>query len=555
MKSKIKKIISTAILLSLFISIFLPYNLTRDFKKNEVVAVIPIHIFADQFTPIFENMWEGLKDQMKGFGKQLAQVIVMQLTQDIVNWIDSGFQGNPAFIQDPGGFLERTGDIAIGEFIFNNPDLNFLCDPIKVEIQLALGLQYQPFRQKINCTLSEVVDNVEDAYDNFASGNFIDGGGWDTWLNMTVNPANTKEGAFLIAQGAMEARIKTSQGTLEKETSWSGGALSLKKCTKTYYQLNDLGEEEVIKTEDFIGSPFYDTSGIDEGDRETGVYTKTNCSITTPGKTITDKLSFMDTSAMRMLELKTATADAFDAIMSALANQLVKYALNTMKEGILGRGEDDDEDYKAAYDKAMDELEQSRIKAGEDIKRISGGGTTGDSLSEAKNSAKSEIENVIEIERNILSTRRTAKQALNTAKQAFASSSQCINLNDPQKDSRNPLILNIIEMISGNTYTVPPEPLKISGLVVNIKTLNEEIDKAQENIASLESKKVKVDDATTQSAINTAISGINSSPYHKAEDVKTTVYEQKTKDWIKAQLEGYLSAGRPCSVSFESLSL
>ena len=57
------------------------------------------------------------KELLDGIGWAIAKQIMSQMTQSLVNWINSGFQGSPAFITDLNGFLLDALDTAAGEYI------------------------------------------------------------------------------------------------------------------------------------------------------------------------------------------------------------------------------------------------------------------------------------------------------------------------------------------------------------------------------------------------------------------------------------------------------
>src|SRR3989344_1544613 len=95
----------------------------------------------------------------------VAKVLIKHMTRSIVNWINTGFDGNPAFVTDLGGFLTDVADQEIGNFIYGS-GLSALCDPFELQIRLSLALKYSPVTEKIACRLSDVVNNI----DNFLSG-------------------------------------------------------------------------------------------------------------------------------------------------------------------------------------------------------------------------------------------------------------------------------------------------------------------------------------------------------------------------------------------------
>ena len=72
--------------------------------------------------------------------KAAALKIIKMMTQATVDWINQGFEGNPAYISNLGDFLGGEGGVAdqtIGDFFANEPGLAFLCEPFQLQVKLA----------------------------------------------------------------------------------------------------------------------------------------------------------------------------------------------------------------------------------------------------------------------------------------------------------------------------------------------------------------------------------------------------------------------------------
>jgi hypothetical protein len=226
------------------------------------------------------------------------------MVRSIINWINSGFQGKPAFVQDLKEHLLNIADETVGDFIYNDPSLNFLCSPFQLDVKASLALSYQEsqnFAQEAQCTLSDVTDNVE----GFLNGSFAEGG-WASWFEVTGNPVNTPGGAYLAGEAEMYARIVDEQGNAVKELDWGNGFLSFKVCSDT--------------------------------DVANG--TAKDCDITTPGAAIADQLN----RALGAGQDQLITADEINEIISALMAQLAQKALTGMN-GLLGLGSTGYTDY------------------------------------------------------------------------------------------------------------------------------------------------------------------------------------------------------------------
>jgi len=228
---------------------------------------------------------------------QLAKVFLRQTVTAIVNWINSGFQGNPAFVTDLGGFLSDVADEAVGNLIYNDPALNFLCSPFQLDVKIALAIQYADSKTENyqpQCTLSDVAGNVE----GFLDGAFQEGG-WEGWFHLTQNPENNPLGAYYSAQTEAYARIVNEQG------------------------------EEIAKLD--FGDGFFSMEICDIAEQRSGA--RPNCTIGTPGSVIADQIN----RALGAGQDELIAADEINEIFNALFAQLAKQAI-TGVYGLLGLG-------------------------------------------------------------------------------------------------------------------------------------------------------------------------------------------------------------------------
>jgi len=343
----------------------------------------------------------------------VMRLVARQITMSIVNWINSGFQGNPSFVQDPAKFLTDTADRTIGEFIFQGP-LNFLCDPFKLRVQFNLAFQYRPFRDKINCTLSDILNNINGAYDDFMTGNFINGGSWDTWLSISTQPQNSQIGAMLMAQSEMDAQIDAKKDINLKEVGWSGGLLSFKKCKEiTTEEIMDadgkIVDQNITQGEAYYGSQYYKeatTTEVNNTESDTKVRTETKCTTETPGSAIQASLQQVTTYDLNQLGM----ADDINEIVNALANYAIKQILNksfyqTSDENV------DTSSNRYNWDDAISDSNSS--VAGQSG---GGGGTQTDPLAGTRANAVTRIGNIRTNLTNINTYAAIAKGILGTVK-------------------------------------------------------------------------------------------------------------------------------------------
>jgi hypothetical protein len=254
---------------------------------------------------IADNTWikENLLD---GIGWSLAKGILSQMTAQIIDWVNSGFKGSPAFVTDMSGLLRDVADREFGAFLEDlGGPFSFVCAPFKLDVQVAVSITYERYRANkgiqtpATCTLSGALANI----DSFIDGTtrFVDAsanGGWDTWFKVTMNPTQyTPAGSVLEAEAQARARIVNARGEEVKLLEFGEGFLSSKVC-------------ETV-------------------DDESGGHSV--CGITTPGKVINEALTFQTSSGPRAL----IEADEINEILTAVFSQLTQQAI-TGTMGLLG---------------------------------------------------------------------------------------------------------------------------------------------------------------------------------------------------------------------------
>jgi hypothetical protein len=148
--------------------------------------------------------------------------VLNMLTNDIINWIQGG--GEPRFISDWRGFLSEAGDKAGGLFVDKYLGAGWLCEPFDIDIRIAL-LTVPTFDEKVRCTITDMLDNINSFYDDFTVG------GWMGWLELT-QPQNNFQGALLIAQSGKLAAEAAAEDAAGQEATAGGGFLSVKVCVK-----------------------------------------------------------------------------------------------------------------------------------------------------------------------------------------------------------------------------------------------------------------------------------------------------------------------------------
>ncbi len=296
-------------------------------KKNVVVFLTMVLIFsfslfldvkqakavASGSVVSVSNNW--VNDAKEWGLDPIAQIaerrVIAAMTDSIVVWINSGFDGDPTFITNPGDFLLDVANETTGVFI-DELGAGFLCEPFGAQIQIALATT-DTFRDRAQCTVLDVIDN----YDAFM-GDFSQGG-WAGWISVTQNQENNPYGAYLLSRTELNKRISEQIGFAKDDANQGQGFISLKKC---------------VEYDPFTGDDCTYTDGICVPNTEPKCLRYEN---QTPGKIISNQLTDTLGSPLRQLELADEISESITAMANALINQLVTQGLHGLTRSSGGR--------------------------------------------------------------------------------------------------------------------------------------------------------------------------------------------------------------------------
>ncbi len=273
-------------------------------KPQKAEAIVPVNDFELNLTADIL-----LETEMQGWGSYetkeftwdtilwvLAKALLHQVTQSVVRWISTGFQGNPLFVTDLKRFAYNTVNEAVGIFMdeYLDPDVyDLLCGPWKNPVFFALlSIQAQSDKYKPECTLDVLINNAQ-GMANFMNS-FLNGG-WKAFTGLVARPENNAYGAYLVAMSKMEEAQGKAAARAETEANMNNGFLGMKIC--------------LSRT----------ASGLCE-----------DWQIESPGSWVEDELAWNTTSEIRSLEI----ADEIDEVLGALAGVIMKWAI----QGIAGSG-------------------------------------------------------------------------------------------------------------------------------------------------------------------------------------------------------------------------
>lgn len=220
----------------------------------------------------------------------IGNELIHYITQSTIQWINSGFQGKPVFIENSDAFFNQMADREAGNFIqelMSGSGIN-VCQPFRVQLAVdSIRSHTNNYQRMSQCSLSTIKNNYQGFMQNYNQG------GLPGWFEL-IQDQNNIYGAKYQFQAEMSRRQNQRQNTLTRELNWSKGYKSFKYCEDAKYKRAD--------------------GSCDPAHEKTG----------TPGAMIENTVNQRINSPQKRLEI----ADEFDELVSALVNALIKTAIN-----------------------------------------------------------------------------------------------------------------------------------------------------------------------------------------------------------------------------------
>ncbi len=293
-----------------------------------------------------------------GLAYTLAKNQLTSMTRQTVNWVNTGFNGNPMYVQN---ITSLTNSIEKNILETGIAKLSNGAFPYGRDFARTMVTSYNTggtkygatnFLDSLTSDLSYFVTDTNSYgtssyYDD--DGNFIEGikdtrtalqrsqdandgftndfssGGWDGYMALTQRDQNNPLGFAMQTSQYLSDRIAQQTNETKDELITNNGFMSQKKCVLWQYY-NDLG---VMQSRwNYLTKKFEDETGPDKrSDSSNDKCIKYE--VVTPGSIIKDKLTTYINSPERQLEL----ADTINKSLNSLFTSLIEKFRN---EGLFG---------------------------------------------------------------------------------------------------------------------------------------------------------------------------------------------------------------------------
>ncbi len=273
----------------------------------------------------------------------LAYIAVHTILRAMTNMSLGWIQGTDAdFVQNLEDEFTRTADAEAGMLLNEITGLN-LCGNIGAFLKLSIGLPstQRTFRQRMTCTATQAVNNIEGFYRNFSQG------GWNAFFKIALEPQNNAYGAFMLTLNEQARRTDNKQISLQQRLLEGSGFLGFSVPRKANCQRVS-GEDAAILQEQLrVQQQVFGKENKPEQSIETDTADPENptfsfCDVTydtkTPGSLFSAALPEAVFSDMRRAQIADEINESIAQIVMALLNKVIE-ASSGSGQGILGSRE------------------------------------------------------------------------------------------------------------------------------------------------------------------------------------------------------------------------
>lgn len=247
---------------------------------------------------------------LQSIGKLLIKLALQKITLSTVDWINSGFEGSPTFLQDRTSFYK---DIAKNEILEFGVEISGI-SPFSKEWLRNQALAYDSkFAKNASYSLDELIRKTNPEFSAVSFREDFSKGGWDAWSYLTQVPANNPLGFQLMASNELQKRLAGTEQSraqdLRDALQEANGFLGDERCVDSEGKPNGITRAQ-------YAAALRETPPRKICDRWEYV---------TPGKLVaeaaTNAISYPQDWLLSADDLNDAVASILDAILSHFSNK------------------------------------------------------------------------------------------------------------------------------------------------------------------------------------------------------------------------------------------
>lgn len=258
---------------------------------------------------------------LDGIAYAMAKNTLQQVSNKTLNWVNTGFDGNPLYIRDIDSYLKSIRDQKLDSFLKQVPSNNPIFGNA---IRSAITQQVTGYTDgRINRTMNTPQAR---AYQSFQQD--FTQGGW----NALLNPQNNPLSAYFDAVQQVSRDIDTAQQNVQNELVQGDGFLSMKKCVEWGVQTSGAATQNGTPLDEIppdLVNTSAPTSAATPRDSQKCLKYET----VTPGSIIAQQTAYITNSAVRQLEQADKINEVLGSFFDNLLNRLFANGLGSLSRG------------------------------------------------------------------------------------------------------------------------------------------------------------------------------------------------------------------------------
>lgn len=260
---------------------------------------------------------------LNGIAFTLAKNQLVAMTKSTINWVTTGFNGDPMYIRNINSFMRNIENEILARELNMFKDLsgnyNTREYPYGRDFSIsAINTRQssQNFADSMKQDLTYYLEDgatIEDFSQDFSKG------GWSGWLALTQHPQNNPLGFTMKSSQHIADEQEKEVTNLKEEKAENDGFLSQKKCVEYYKKSipTTIPYQEVEEeTGELVWKEHTETKEVID------LESCKKWEVVTPGSLIKDKISDSLGSPERQLEIADSINDVLNALFAGLIDKL-----------------------------------------------------------------------------------------------------------------------------------------------------------------------------------------------------------------------------------------
>lgn len=301
-------------------------------KISDAVATYDYkNVEATNETNKIQKQTQSVEQCLNGIALTLARNQLTSMTKYTMNWITTGFSGDPMYVRNANEFMGSiTEGVIKKELELTNSD-NVIDYPYSMDFSRSYIRTYKNTGKLFTETMkSSLLNYLSDGKEIEDFANDFSVGGWDAWLALTQNEQNNPLGyTMTMSQNITDKRSQNIDDVI-RELGQNGGFLSQKECVETDEEAKSLQYAmDLLKLpeEERKNQPSWEKY---KADNYSGGFNCTKWENVTPGSIVKSKLETYINSPERQLELSDTINDALNSLFSSLITKFQNEGLTSL---------------------------------------------------------------------------------------------------------------------------------------------------------------------------------------------------------------------------------